>query len=110
MNWTIIFRSSSGDYIGVVKSDGLNLQVDPPLYGIAAGHTPESFLERYEDWSNGYVTSRIDGKPAPEPVPPLTIPNRKRTDTIMKQHVEGVVWFENDTIADMPPDVEDPEE
>jgi hypothetical protein len=67
--WTIEFYDAAdGDDMGSISYDG---QTMTPHGGMAQeivdGAEPEDVFERYHSWSNGYVSSRLQGEKRPMP-------------------------------------------
>lgn len=60
---TITFTDSDGDSLGTVDLVDGQLQTDDPgVQSIVDSWSgdPQSFMDRYSDWSNGYVSSSSD--------------------------------------------------
>lgn len=60
---TIMFSDALGE-LGKVVIDGQSIQPELPVAGIVRaykqrGATADEFVERYSDWSNGYVSSKL---------------------------------------------------
>jgi hypothetical protein len=61
--WELEFFSvSTGNVLGTVAYDGQSMTVTGRVGDMVEGVTPDEVLERYDGWSNGYVSARRPGE------------------------------------------------
>lgn len=97
--WTLeFFVVSTGTVLGSVVFDGDLMTVDPGARGIVRDLTPVEVLERFDGWSNGYVSARRPGeKGRLAPGGGTKMLPVADADAALKDHVETTHFFDEES-------------
>jgi hypothetical protein len=121
--WTLeFFEVSSGQVLGRAQWDGAVFMVDHAIRSMVdwdAG--AQDFLERYDGWSNGYVSARRPGEKNRQVVAggAVRLPSVAESDQAVKDLVETTHYWDEEAgamyeplaaPADPTPDAEDNED
>jgi hypothetical protein len=92
MSWTIEFYDvSDGDDLGYVTYDantGAMTTNGVMIQEIVEGLSPDEVLERYNAWSNGYVSSRLAGEKRTMPQGGVRVPTAAEQKKAMRNFLE----------------------
>jgi hypothetical protein len=121
--WVLeFFEVSTGRVIGRAQFDGAMLLLDPAIRPMAdAGMGPEGFLERYDGWSNGYVSARRPGEEGRRVITgaAVKLPPAAESDAAVQDLVETTHYWDEEAGSmyeppvaptDPSPDAEDNED
>jgi len=111
------FSVDSGAVYGRVRFDGEQLHAEGRARDMIEDMTPAEVLERYDGWSNGYVSDRRLGeRPLTRDRGPVRLRPVAERDAALKEHIETTHFFDEKSreLYDpkaLPPDPSpDPEE
>jgi hypothetical protein len=91
-SWTLEFYDvADGDDLGTVTFDAATgaLTADSAMVQeIVEGHSADELLEQYNGWSNGYVSSRLQGEKRTMPQGGVRVPTAAEQKKAMKNFLE----------------------